>query len=582
MLEDARRLEREGRLDAADRTTKRGLEVAPDDVRLLRLRADVLDALGRGEAAAAHRARAEALAPAPTSLPAVPLARRDGDESGAPAGTGIAIVLLAPPDDARRAGRAVAIWPGGPIHAVLVDRLGVRLPAAHVLESPASDSPSLDEPTIATLRDWVAERGAAFTMSLRVDRAHCSDTVKDGRFGRAVVRVGLPTGPEYVEWTADDVAIDEACPARQVAHAIEAVLTLPAIRHAVSAGSGRPTARPTRGAVRALFPDVEQRVDAQIRSGRRHLATGRLDAARTSFQRATEIDPEHLDARSFLAEVELTLALSEQLESAQAAGPDDVVAQAEAAPGHTLGPRLLAAEERALEQQLAAERRRREDLLATLELLQGDRVVPGAAQVAQLRPGTLPPPGAKGPRRARAQLAMMAGLDEPSDTTPLDTRVLHAPNGELIARYYFSRGANAPVLVEQDTSGDGRPDRWVAWVDGQRQAVWEESRGGELPDVHIVYGDGGRVVERIELTPPDRATPERVFVYRDGRLRSDFRDTEGDGRFDEIQHFDIEGSLTLRESDLNGDGVIDVRTAYRNDRMIRREIMNPEVEGTQP
>ena len=59
-------------------------------------------------------------------------------------------------------------------------------------------------------------------------------------------------------------------------------------------------------------------------------------------------------------------------------------------------------------------------------------------------------------------------------------------------------------------------------------------------------------------------------------FRSDFRDTSGDGRFDEIDHFDPDGSLAMRESDVDKDGVIDVRTAYRSGRMVRREIMNPD------
>ncbi|MBW2233038.1 MAG: tetratricopeptide repeat protein, partial [Deltaproteobacteria bacterium] len=51
LLRDARILEREGRFEAAERTTQRALALTPDDPQLHRLRARVLDSLGRREEA---------------------------------------------------------------------------------------------------------------------------------------------------------------------------------------------------------------------------------------------------------------------------------------------------------------------------------------------------------------------------------------------------------------------------------------------------------------------------------------------------------------------------------------------------
>ena len=70
---------------------------------------------------------------------------------------------------------------------------------------------------------------------------------------------------------------------------------------------------------------------------------------------------------------------------------------------------------------------------------------------------------------------------------------------------------------------------------------------------------------------------DRLFVYSDGRLREESSDTNGDGAFDRFQHFDESGSLTLREEDVDGDEQIDVRTAYNNGRIVRREILNQTV-----
>ena len=71
-------------------------------------------------------------------------------------------------------------------------------------------------------------------------------------------------------------------------------------------------------------------------------------------------------------------------------------------------------------------------------------------------------------------------------------------------------------------------------------------------------------------------------MYREGMLRSDFHDSNDDGSFDVTSHFGRDGSMILREQDLDHDGRVDVRTAYRGGRVVRRQIMSPEALAELP
>jgi hypothetical protein len=335
-----------------------------------------------------------------------------------------------------------------------------------------------------------------------------------------------------------------------------------------------------RAGLRRLFPSIEKRVAQYIEEGRRELALGQLLEARAAFEEASSIDADDMDTRSFLGEVDQTLELSRQLARRRDEGNET--------PGEDswteLESQLSPEQHRALETQLESERALRDELLVTLEALGAGDDAPEAATLASLRPGRVGEADEKGPIRARASLeATSAGPAEPTTgSAALDTRVLYGPDGGLMARYYFAEGEAQPLLKEEDSSGDGELDRWVAYRAGKRKEVWEERRGGQLPDLHMVYDDEGKRLERIELDHSRDGWPEQLFIYRDARLRSESRDTIGDGRYDKIEHFDEDGRLALREEDLNHDGQIDVRTAYRNGRMVRREIMNPEIVSDLP
>ena len=196
------------------------------------------------------------------------------------------------------------------------------------------------------------------------------------------------------------------------------------------------------------------------------------------------------------------------------------------------------------------------------------RNAPTPGTVANMRKAELRDSSATGIALTRRRLPQGSAVE---------VRTLFAPDGSVLARYYFAEGSPTPILREEDRDGDGRPDRWVGYQDGLIRDVWERNGGSGPPTLHVVYGPGGSPIERIEVDPDGDGELEHVFVYADGRLREESSDTNGDGAFDRFQHFDARGTLTIREEDVDGDAEIDVRTAFTDGRIVRREILNPEL-----
>jgi hypothetical protein len=566
-LMNARLLKREGRLEAAERSTRRGLAYEPRDVRLHRLRAELLDALDQPQEAALHRQQADALDPPPPPLPDVPLPEHGSD----------LMVLLLPPPPERlatfdAAGRVPQDWPQGEVAETLASRLRTRLPAASVVLLPADEHQTSQ--SVSAARSWLEAIGRHAAVSLRVERAFCDSSIKDGDFAVGWLRLatagGTPPSRE-IAGRADqrrarivrhvvEGGRGEGCRSEAVARALEqgfeepemqALLNLPAEHASVNFGSRE---------ICGLFPELGRRIREEIDQGRRLLSLGQLGAAAEAFRRAAAIDPEDLDASMLLRDVQRALSISRQLSALDSASALDTDPE-------LLEPHLSASQRRALEAQLAHEKRMRKQLLAALAVLGERRAPPSPETLAALRSSEVKDPEATGPNLARARTG--------GPEIGVAARVLMAPNGEIVTRYYFAEGSDEVLLREDDTDGDGRPDRWVGYENGVLREVWETSEGGDCPVLHMVYAADGVSLERIEIDRDCDGNPERVLRYSAGLLELESWDSDTDGRFDRFQHFDETGSLTLLEEDLDADGVVDVRTLYHNGQLTRREITNP-------
>ena len=535
-VQNSRALRKEGRFEMAEAVARRGLTFQPDDAALHRELAYALDALGKSEDAARERAAADAMAPPPRPPPDAPLALPSRD---------VLVVLLPPPEEAGADRRPLG-WPDGTAAAELEARLHVRLPEARVVHAVFD--------TVEAARAWLPRYQPRVVLSLRVDRLYCGESLKDGRFGMAWLRVAAERagadggGPAWGRVVVDDPRLAIGCERESLARALERVLALTPVREALAAPA--PRGAWSRTAVRTLFPQLESTIDARLAEGHEQLAHGRLEDALESFAEAALVDPEDPIVRTYQREAEATLAMSREISRRRGEGDDGA-----------LDPRLTAAQLAALESRLAEERRRREELLATLAVLEDDVKLPPASLLRRLRPVAIPDLEAFGPALAthRAGGSILA-------------RAAVAPDGSEIARYYFPEGDALPILREEDANRDGAPDRWVAYHGDARTEVWEDAHLAGRPDVRLVFTAGGQRLLRVEVDRDRDGRPERVFHYSSGTLTAEARDSDGDGRLDIFDRLDAKGELAVREEDLDGDGEIDVRSHYEDGKLKRREL----------
>ncbi len=545
-LEDARALVREGRLEHAEMALRRGLDAHPDHARLHRTLAEVLAAQGRHDEATRERGLADALEPPPGPLPEGPL--------DLPA-AGLLVLVLPPEPDVAHPERLAGAWPEQREIRALEARLAVRLRGARVVQA--------DFETLEEARAWLAGRRPQRALSLRLERAWCSDSIKDGRFALGVVRAAAAAAGAAEGGAAlgREVILDPgpACEAEAVGRALERALAAPEVAAALSV-PGQPGAGFSRRAIRELFPGLGRRIEAELRAGEGLLAAGEIEAAAAAFGRAAAVDPEDPVVRAYVFEAEATLALAAELarRAGEPAGP------------LRLDPRMTEEQLAAAEARLRDEERRRRELQAALAVLDEDVRAPDPKLLAALRAVEIPDAAAFGPSLARRR----AGGE-------VEARAAFTPDGTILARYYFPTGSESPVLREDDTDGDRRPDRWIAYEGATRREVYESTpRDGPAgasprPGVRIVFAEGGERVARVEIDGDADGRPERILHYQAGTLSGEARDSDGDGSLDTFDRLDAAGRVALREEDVDGDGAIDVRSVYEAGRLIRRELSRP-------
>lgn len=539
-LEAGRALRRDGRAKLAEAALRRGLHFDPQHAGLHRELARVLEVQGRTDEAEAARALADALDPPPPPLPDTPL---DRPSAGL-------LVVLVPPSAEGGPERSPRSWPEGEVARTLEERLALRLPDATVVHA--------DFESVDAARDWLERRKPRATLSLRVDRAYCGDSVKDGRFALGWLRGAVEqpgsahARPHAARALVHDPRLPAGCRSEATARALEELLALPSLVEELAAE--RSSAAWSRVAIRALFPGLGDRIDAQLAQGAALLAQGQLESAAAAFRDAARVDPEDHAVRTYLHEAEATLTLSGELSRSRRrrAEPDD--------PG-VLDPRFSPAQRAALEAQLTEERRRREELLGALAVMDEDARLPPEDALATLRPSQIRDSEAFGPALARRR----AGGQ-------VEARGAYAPDGSVIARYYFPIGDDLPVLREEDLTQDGRADRWIAYAGSHRTEIWEAGRDTGRPDLRMVFTGQGSRLARIEVDRDSDGHPERIFHYSGDHLTAEARDTSGDGALDTFDRLDAEGRVVLREEDTNGDGHIDVRSIYEAGHLVRREL----------
>lgn len=513
-IEDAQAFRVQQRLEAAEHQLRLALGSDPENGRAHHLLARTLHEQGRTEEAKRHEARAAALSPPPPPPPETPLVQ---DASGV-------LVMLLPPEPSATAAPEPGGWPSPRVPHRMAKRLRARLPGARVEEASPRSS--------AEAEQWLRRQAPRAALSMRADEARCGESAKDGPFAIAALTVvsaqagALPDEPARVRTDDDRPPIGDGCTDVALDRAVDLALSLPGVRDALAAPKRTVDGAWPALAVRALLPLVDVHAARELERARAEAAEHGAPLHETTVIGAAEEER-----------------LAERARTPQAPGSGD-------------------AESEAVEAELAAERRRRDQLLAALRVDELALRAPSAEEIAVLRVVKMRDPDGVGPRLAR----------ERAGGRPVEVRMLDDGQGRSLARFYFQPGATEPLLREEDSNQDGVADRWTAYASGRPREVLEDRGASGRVNARRILEADGLATERIEIDMDGDGRAERVFHYAAGTLSGGDTDTNADGILDRFERFDIGGSVSSRDDDLDGDGTVDVHSEFRAGKLTRREL----------
>lgn len=530
-LERARTLRAEGDLVKAERVLRGVLALDPENQRALAMRSEILSELGRDDEAERERRLAHA---SEAPVPSGPL--------DAPS-RGIVVAITGSELSRERTLSYLAAVQEG-FASALASRIAIRLPEAEILKRvPGS---------MAEARAWLGERRPRAVLGLRGVRAFCGESSKDGRFAVAQLDGAVAAaGAEAERFSIRKTVYDldpGSCEQELVARVFEDALARPEVRAALEARDPPGAVAWSAPALRALLPALDELIVARVEAGLEAMAKGRFDEALRYFHDAARLDPEDAEVEAYRRETETTLELQRELRDVRGSFVGDVARAAARARG-------TGASDDGLRALLRGRMPGYEQILAELDA----RTLPLPSPSAFARGAPIAPSGADavGARLARVR----AG-------GPVESRSV----GQLPdARAWFRAGGSTPLLLEQDSDRDGRADRWIGYRGGSRRELWEDVGGRGAPDLHVVFAPGGESLERVEIDDDADGRPERVLAWSEGRLVSEALDSNADGVLDRFDLYDEEGSLRLREEDRDGDGEIDLRTRYRDGRLVAHD-----------
>lgn len=195
---------------------------------------------------------------------------------------------------------------------------------------------------------------------------------------------------------------------------------------------------------------------------------------------------------------------------------------------------------------------------------------------------------------------------------------------------YVEPGTQQLVRQEEDRNYDGVTDAWSSFEEGDvvgrvldsnddgNPDVWERYVGGRMTSREIDRDDdgvrdafydyeGSALVEERHDADNDGRIDLRVSYANRIRVRSE-EDQDKDGRIDAWRSYHVVGGdelvsriehdkhgrgvadtfdtfevvdgkafLAKREEDVNGDGEVDITSYYRNGKLVRREILDPDL-----
>jgi hypothetical protein len=165
--------------------------------------------------------------------------------------------------------------------------------------------------------------------------------------------------------------------------------------------------------------------------------------------------------------------------------------------------------------------------------------------------------------------------------------------GALVARVLDSNDDGNPDVWESyhagrmtqreiDRDDDGVRDAFYRYDDGSLTEERHDADNDGRIDLHVIYADRRRIRDEEDRDRDGRVDTWRSYTSVDGRelVSRIERDVKGRGFPDTTEIFEAQGGeakLVRREEDLDGDGEVDVVSHYRDGKLTRREIRNPDV-----
>jgi tetratricopeptide (TPR) repeat protein len=170
--------------------------------------------------------------------------------------------------------------------------------------------------TIEEGRSWLARIHPRAVLALRVERGFCGESVKDGAFAIAELRVasGSAAADELDQFSHIERLYDpnrETCLEEVAARALEQVLDSEPVQQALSSrGAGQ---RWSSVVVREIFPGLDAAIETRADRGRAAMEKGRFDQALELFREASVLDPEDTHVADLMREAEATLAMQREI-----------------------------------------------------------------------------------------------------------------------------------------------------------------------------------------------------------------------------------------------------------------------------
>ena len=520
-LETRPLLRSQGDLAMAESVLRRGLATAPDDAALHRALAGVLIELGRSAEAEPPSARADALDPPPPPPPDAPLPR---------SANGLLVVLVPPV----AGDRVPQSWPDGVVAATLQ-----RAPGACACPRRRSCTP---------IPRASPPRAAGWRASSRAPCSRCASSAPTaaslkrtaasawpGCGSRPRSRPTRSAGAARVRALVLEPRLAGGCLAEVVARALEQALALPLVESALARSQAPARARTPWTARRRAHPVPRPRPAHRDGSSQPGAARSRAAGSRPP-------PPPSSAPRASIPRIPTCAPISRRRARRSRSRKQLEGRRARAG----AGPELVAARARRGRRALADERRRRDELLALLAVLDEDLHVPPAETARDAAPRR----GAAGhalrtEARARARRRRDRGA-----------RRLRARRQPALA--LFLRARRRAARAARGGHQPRRPARSLDRLPGRRapRDLGGRARASAGPTCTSSSPTGGDPLERVELDDDGDGHPERVFALharpahrREPRHR--WRRHASIASTASTPH----GDVVLREEDLDGDGV---------------------------